>query len=351
MEETFGNSMLEQAQHLDKSCRLSEFLPTVDRPFFNIYLWEHFDYIVSQVTGGRFIPSQFSFVPGKLPLSDLRSVIAAITTYYVVIFGGRVLLRKAQPLKLNVLFQFHNIFLTLGSLTLLTLMIEQLVPILYKNGLYYAICDIGAWTQPMVTLYYLNYLFKFIEFIDTVFLVLKHKKLTFLHTYHHGATALLCYTQLVGTTAISWVPITLNLGVHVLMYFYYFLAARGIRVWWKEWVTRFQILQFMLDIGFIYFAVYQKFVHIFIPSFPHCGDCVGSTTATFSGCAIISSYLFLFVAFYIEVYRQKGTKKSRVIKRARGGVAAKVNEYVNVDLKKVSTPSPSPDRSFRKRRH
>lgn len=351
MEEAIENVVIEHAQHqtVDKPGLLSEFIPTLERPFFNVYLWGHFDEIVTKITGGKFVPHEFEFVADKLPLGDLRSVIAAISTYYIVIFGGRFLLRNSEPFKLNVLFRLHNLFLTLGSFSLLMLIVEQLIPIIWRHGLYYAICDIGAWTQPLVTLYYINYIFKFVEFIDTVFLVLKKKKLTFLHTYHHGATALLCYTQLVGTTAISWVPITLNLGVHVLMYFYYLLSACGIRVWWKEWVTRFQILQFVLDIIFIYFAVYQKVVHLYFPTFPHCGDCVGSTTATFSGCAILSSYLFLFVAFYIEIYKNKGTKKSRVVKRARGGVAAKVNEYVNIDLKRVPTPSPSPMRDLRRR--
>lgn len=328
-------------------------LPTLDTPF-GIKLWPLFDQAVAAATQGSFVPSKFEFIRGETILSTFPPVAGAIAGYYLVIFGCNYLFKKfgIKGFVLNGLFQLHNLILTSLSLTLLVLMAEQLIPIIGHHGLFYAICHPNAWTQQLECLYFLNYLTKFTEFIDTVFLVVKQKRLTFLHTYHHGATALLCFTQLIGKTPISWVPITLNLGVHVVMYWYYFLAARGIRVWWKEWVTRFQIIQFVLDLGFVYFATYQKLVHTYLPKgqkfLPTCGDCAGSMLAAYSGCAILSSYLVLFIAFYIDVYRKKDSRRSKRVKSVSGGYAAQVNTYVYTTGRDSPTPQPEANLKSRK---
>ncbi|RYO94418.1 hypothetical protein DL762_000514 [Monosporascus cannonballus] len=277
-------------------------IPTVDRPF-GIHLWPYFSKAFEYVAG--YPAEDFRFEAGKTPMSTLKETSIFVVIYYAIIFGGREWMRNREPYKLKGLFLIHNFYLTAISAILLALFAEQLIPTLVRRGIFYAICDAdGGWTQPLVLLYYLNYLTKYLELLDTVFLFLKKKPLTFLHCYHHGATAVLCYTQLIGNTAVSWVPITLNLTVHVVMYWYYFQSARGVRIWWKEWVTRLQIIQFIIDLGFVYFASYTYFASRYFPHMPNAGKCAGEEFAAFAGIGVLSSYLVLFILFYIATYRR-----------------------------------------------
>jgi fatty acid elongase 3 len=210
-------------------------------------MWQSFE-VVSQTVFRR-SPTSFKFVVGETPLSTFNSVALAIGLYYLVIFGGRQLMRTRKAFDLSTVNKYHNLNLTLVSGTLLVLMVEQLVPALWSRGLSYNACGNGGFTPSLTTLYYLNYLTKYLEFADTLLLVLRKKPLTFLHTYHHGATAFLCYTQLIGHTPVAWVPIVLNLSVHVLMYWYYFRASCGIKSWYKEYITLLQIVQFIIDLS------------------------------------------------------------------------------------------------------
>ncbi|OLN86790.1 putative elongation of fatty acids protein 1 [Colletotrichum chlorophyti] len=281
--------------------------------------WRTFDKVFTSIVG--YSANEFEFVYGRTPFSTLTEAMTMVVLYLVVIFGGREVMRNRKPLELNTLFKIHNLFLSLLSGALLVLFIEQLVPSLWRGGLYENICGASGWTQPLVLLYYVNYLTKYYELIDTVFLMVKKKPLTFLHCYHHPATALLCFTQLIGDTPISWVPITLNLTVHVVMYWYYFQTARGVKVWWKQWITRLQIAQFVLDLGFVYFASYDVFADYYFGDWlPHVGRCGGKLFAAVAGGSILTSYLVLFIMFYISTYKKAGRRAAE--KKSKAAVPA-----------------------------
>lgn len=79
-----------------------------------------------------------------------------IALYYTTIFSGWAFMKKRQPLKLNTLFMAHNFILTAVSGALLVLFLEQVVPSLWKHGLYNCMCSSPGWTDQLVVLYYVG---------------------------------------------------------------------------------------------------------------------------------------------------------------------------------------------------
>ena len=115
-------------------------------------------------------------------------------------------------------------------------------------------------------------------------------------------TMLLCLFELQGRPSVSWVIVYLNLAVHVVMYFYYFLASLKIRVPWKIAVTIMQITQFVLDLGFCYGCCAVLVLETLEWTTWHCS---GSTFAAVFGVSLLTSYLFLFIGFYYKTYLKK----------------------------------------------
>ncbi|CDS11440.1 hypothetical protein LRAMOSA03703 [Lichtheimia ramosa] len=293
---------------------------SVDRPF-GVYLYDYFDMVYTAIVGKS--ANDFAFVEGETPLSTTPQVIVGCITYLLIIFGGQFMLRDSPRYHPKFIFQLHNFLLTFVSAALLLLLIEQLIPQLVNHGFYYTICSSEAWTQKHELLYYLNYLVKWWELADTVFLVLKKKKLEFLHYFHHSMTMVLCYTQLVGRTTVSWVPIVLNLTVHVFMYYYYFRTASGHKIWWKQYLTGMQITQFIIDLFIIYSCTYTFYADKYAPHLPNFGSCSGGEGAAWFGCALLSSYLLLFINFYGKTYKKSAADKKAPVANGNGAGAKK----------------------------
>jgi len=268
-------------------------------------LWES---LYKSITGQDEIFFNFS----QVPLNSALDVTFVVFAYLIGIFGLQFFMKNQKPLYLNGLFIIHNLFLTAISLILLVLMLEQQVPIIFEHGIFWSICNKNAYTEPLRVLYYINMWTKAYELIDTFFLVLKKKPLSFLHVYHHTLTLVLTFSQLKGGNVVQWLVISLNLLVHVFMYYYYARTAMGAKIWWKQLLTVLQITQFIIDLFVCYFCVMTWFASKSrLPSIFDFGYCEGEAISALFGCALLTSYLYLFIEFFQKTYSTRPGDKSK----------------------------------------
>ena len=108
----------------------------------------NFDFVASKLSQGKFVPSEFYLLMVLLHYQHFRSSCDYCYLLYCY-FGGRFVISTLNlpVIKLNGLFQIHNLFLTSLSLTLLVLILEQIIPIFHSGGSYYSICSPNAYTS------------------------------------------------------------------------------------------------------------------------------------------------------------------------------------------------------------
>ena len=101
--------------------------------------------------------------------------------------------------------------------------------------------------------------------------------------------------MLVSTVAFAW----LTLPVSCAQYFYYFLAAVGIRVSWAPFVTTFQISQMFFGAGL---CVYAEVVRL------RGRNCAIEPICHLTTSLMYLSYLYLFVVFAWRRFGPKARK-------------------------------------------
>ena len=139
--------------------------------------------------------TDFTFQVGSTPLTHIMYPITVIGCYCI----GIPLLqrfmkgRSSPPLKFILIV--HNIFLSLISGALLLFLCSTLWSFVEDKdyGYFTVYCRLNYEDQKgtLTFIYYVNYLLKYYELLDTVFLALKQKPIGFLHAYHHPATLVL----------------------------------------------------------------------------------------------------------------------------------------------------------------
>jgi len=151
---------------------------------------------------------------------------------------------------------------------------------------------------------YTFYLSKFVEYLDTVFLLLKAKPVMppensqyLLHIYHHAVTAAIVWASMHFHFSTAWTGPLTNAGVHTLMYGYYFLAEMDKidRQLGGKFITPIQLVQFLFCLVMVIYEVI----------FPEtCGSHVG--TLIF----LVFNYV-IFFALFVKIWIDKKTERRR----------------------------------------
>ena len=98
-----------------------------------------------------------------------------------------------------------------------------------------------------------------------------------------------------------------------------------------------QIIQFVIDLGFVYFASWTYFTSTYFPYLPNMGKCAGEEFAAFAGMGILSSYLLLFISFYAATYKKEGLAKGKGRTRRRSSTA--MARQATFDMAHAEVPS------------
>lgn len=196
----------------------------------------------------------------KLPLfsGGPTKILLLISVYlFFIKYLGPKLMATRKPFELKTAIIFHNGVLCSFSLS-------AAVVIFWFSGLGHKTWSCAR-VDPNSTDFNDNilvygmvlYLFsKLMAMMETVFYVLRKKnnQANLLHIIHHSSVPLFTYIGLkMQPGGNSMFFGLVNALVHFLMYFYFLVSAFGPQtrklLWWKEYITQIQIIQFVLVVG------------------------------------------------------------------------------------------------------
>ena len=192
---------------------------------------------------------------------------------------------------INYSLKYYNILLSLLSLLSFKMLYDGLNESYNQDkisSLNNLICKKIDYTDNMEYIIKIWYYSKFLEWIDTFYLILKGKKISFLHFSHHASTALLAYLNSYYNKQISqiyFIAYLTNSFAHTFMYFYY-AYPRGMFRKYRKSITSIQIMQHVCVLSSIIIGLFYY-------------KCLLVNTGLYSAIFLYSLYLIEFIKVYI----------------------------------------------------
>jgi len=248
--------------------------------------------------------------------------------YVFVVFGIQSFLKDQSAFDLKYPLAawstFLGVFSILGSLRTVPIVFS----IIQEKGFEHLLCGdsrhdwlinnaAGSWTIAFI-------LSKVPELVDTLFIVLRKRKLITLHWYHHITVMLFTWHSMATMCMNGVIFAAMNLTVHSFMYIFYAMTALGFRpVQWAKSITMIQIAQLLAGTMVTTYVLRSHILSgmstetLLTGPTPHFdahsatqvddGMCKVHAMNALGGFSMYASYLYLFSAFFVNTYMRKPT--------------------------------------------
>lgn len=258
-----------------------------------------------------FFSSKSGSAPDDLPLLHWSFPIAAVLTYMVGKFAFIWLCKRlgttgdSGPFRAFVVA--HNIALCLYSAWTAFWTWSFVINSYSTRGFLSTYCDhdLTMWHSGMDVVYWLFYLSKVWEFVDTAILIIKQKPVSMLQFYHHCGALLTMWGLVVSRASSIVVFVSLNSVIHTIMYAYFTCSALKISFPMnRSTITQMQLAQFFIGWAFgtpILFAMVGMNSFGRSDWIPKCTTEAGAVATVF-GIAYLFPLVALFINFYISNY-------------------------------------------------
>jgi len=219
--------------------------------------------------------------------------------YLIMVTFGPGLMKNREEFRIKPYIFTYNLYQCLMNIWTVVEMAREV----YTNPIFPAMW--GNVFVPGVASYRISFLVwvhynnKYVELLDTVWMVLrkKNEQISFLHCYHHmlliWSWFMVCKIQLGGDTYFGS---GVNSFIHIIMYGYYTLALLGVSCPWKKWITNCQMAQFCLVFSHSCYVVYNGNAPLILP---------------LAQAFVMLNMLVLFGMFYVKKYSKPGKDKAQ----------------------------------------
>ena len=227
--------------------------------------------------------------------------IFSVCLYLGLVFYVPPLLEKREGLSFKPILMLWNLILAVFSMAGTLYTVPHLARALDQKGFTFTVCrepkdwfldgSVGFWVWLFI-------LSKIPELLDTAFLVLRKRRVIFLHWFHHVTVMLYCWHAYHHGIAPGLWFASMNFVVHSFMYTYYFIMATKYHHWavpLAPILTSLQILQMAIGT--------YVMVHSAREFYRTQGEGCFVDPANFKmGLVMYTSYMVLFCLLFYDKY-------------------------------------------------